>query len=655
MPRGKRSNPRDHSLALPDLTPLLTDSHEVSYLRDLVLNAQSRAFKFKPMTVPERFESFQRLGYRPYGLYLPDDLDWRDETLKRQRAIGDQYPDPTQEGPRLRAYYKLQDETLTWAARPRPVPGRYTGTLAVAQSPATFRIVAFGRRAGKSFHSAHEALGTALIRPGSTIWVAAPIHRLVGRVFDEIYRVVHARQLKTRSERNTVNERRIVLENGSVIEGVSLDDILRVAGAAVDFVVLDEAAQLTADTWHRGIQPPLTDRNGQALIISSWEGDEGFFASQVQLAQDRKSDAWAYFHGVSWDNFYIAPQGEDSPIFRERKATTPPLDYLEQYGAIPKRAQQLIYPEFKSSIHMGHTRDQYAYQPGHKVILSVDPAKGANEYAFVAIQDYGEFTHVIDEWYVRGAMCEDAHQAAKARPYFTDIRDVVMDSADPNEIERWVRAGFDAYGVRDKPQPKDRFPIYRALLRDPYRYSRLYQSKVEDWCAENGYDALDFEKLGIEVRYQAILEIESSFSPDRITPADTEALARCARIFFHMSCTFTEAEHKSYAYEKPHHSTVNPSEKPRMYKDHLMDCLGYFAWEYKRWDIPDLSQPKSYLTQDKWNVHLPNSHTPSPFAPSSSNPTDPPPLPGWRTLVRYSLGLDRAPGRVLKYTRLAKN
>src|SRR5437016_4351607 len=150
-----------------DLGKLL-EAKSDSFLRPMQERAEAGIQKFKPITVEERLRSFQKIGYRPHGLFLPNDEEMQDIVRRHMVRVGA----IESEDERLATYFKLQAETDKLCTR--GVPGHWTGQMGVARSPAPYRIVAWGRRGGKSFHAAREAVGVAVRQTSFT-------HRSCGR------------------------------------------------------------------------------------------------------------------------------------------------------------------------------------------------------------------------------------------------------------------------------------------------------------------------------------------------------------------------------------------------------------------------------------------------------------------------------------------
>ena len=570
--------------------------------------AKANVSQFLPITPEERFEAFERLKYRPHGLYVPLDEDARSALRERVKFVGsfDSADD------RLREYHALQDETEGWQRA--GLPGHWTGQQALTRSGARFRIAAWGRRGGKTTQAAMEAIGVAILRPRSWIWLAAPTMRLVSRSFDKVMQSVRDNQFKTRVVRDTNQEKLCILENGARLEGVSLDDVHTAAGAAIDLAIIDEAAQIYPEAWSRAILPPLTDRNGQALLISSWEGEGDFFH---QKAVDARADmvsngteaAWEMFQDASYEiNFYAFPQGRQTPALQQAAREMEPYEFLEQFGGIPAAARERVFPEFKERVHVTNVE----YNADLPVILAVDPSGGSNAYCVLAIQEYTDMTVVFDEIYEDHRSTEEMAELLCSRPWISaqqispegallpqwrieGISDMICDSAQPEEMRRWQRMGFPAYIVEKKPEVMERIPFQRNQLRDPVRFFRYYRSMVNLVLEDKGLPADSDMDMPIEEQRLLTIEVEELLNEEDIVGDTLSYLRSCARIRIDKGCHNFIAEAKAYRYPKRRNDQENLKEKPLDWMNHAMDAWGYYVWIKRRFEGEPESDSYSYL------------------------------------------------------------
>jgi len=438
--------------------------------------------------------------------------------------------------------------------------------------------------------------------------------KLVSRAFDKVMEVVRDQGLKTRTVRDTTQEKLCVLENGARLEGMSLENIFSAAGAAIDLAIIDEAAQVLPEAWARAILPPLTDRNGQALLISSWEGEGDFFH---QKAIDARADmvahgtdaAWEMFQDASYDiNFYAFPQGRQTPALVQAAKEMEPHEFLEQFGGIPASARERVFPEFKEKVHV----TSVAYNPDLPVILAVDPSGGSNAYAILAIQEYTDMTVIFDEIYETHRSTEEVAEILASRPWLKatqvsrdgdllpqweveGISDMIVDSAQPEEMRRWQRMGFPAYSLEKKPQIWERIPFMRNLIRDPVRFFRFYRNRVNLVLEKMGREPDSDGALDAEGQKALMIEVEESLNDEHLVGETLRYLRSCARLRVDAGCTYTINEFKTYTYPKRRRLNMNYQEKPRDWMNHSMDAYGYYVWTKKRFEGEPESASYSYL------------------------------------------------------------
>lgn len=588
----------------------LSKGNPDDWLKQWEDRAAARIAPFRPVTPEERFEAFAHFNFRPHGLFVPAEESAEMEVRRRLRWIGDlATPDA-----RLREYHALQDESEAWEHA--GLLGRWTGQQALARSRARFRIAAWGRRGGKTTEAAMEAIGVAYKRPRSWIWLAAPTMKLVSRAFDKVMEMVRDYGLRTRTVRDTNQEKLCILDNGARLEGISLDNVWSAAGAAIDLAIIDEAAQIYPEAWSRAILPPLTDRNGQALLISSWEGEGDFFHqkamdARADMAKDGVEAAWEMFQDASYEiNFYAFPQGRQTPALAQAAREMEPYEFLEQFGGIPASSRSRVFPQFKEKVHV----TDVAYNPDLPVVLAVDPSGGSNPYAVLAIQEYTDMTVIFDEIYethrsteeIAEMLCSRAWmQARQVSPdgallpqwEIEGISDMIVDSAQPEEMRRWQRMGFPAYCIEKKPQVYERIPFMRNQLRDPVRFFRFYRNRLNMLLVSLGYEPDSDNLLPEDEQRALIIQVEESLNDEHLLGPTLQYLRGCARMRVDRHCTFTINEFKVYTYDKRAKSTnENYLEKPRDWMNHSMDAWGYYIWVKKRFEgEPESAQSYSYL------------------------------------------------------------
>lgn len=180
----------------------------------------------------------------------------------------------------------------------------HANQIPVIESEARFKAVAAGRRFGKTKISASILIDKMLERPNSIGWWVAPEYKNVKRGYMEIVAQIPPSLLAKPAPPSTSQNLILHFKNGSVIEFYSAANADAMAGAAVDYVVFDEAGLVgSGDAWNQLIRPTLMDRKGGALFISTPRGKNWFWEICMRGLSKHVGDRdWAYWHYTSLDN-----------------------------------------------------------------------------------------------------------------------------------------------------------------------------------------------------------------------------------------------------------------------------------------------------------------------------------------------------------------
>jgi hypothetical protein len=174
----------------------------------------------------------------------------------------------------------------------------------IAQCPKRFRVAICGRRFGKTILAIRELCKFAQAKKESEVWYVAPSYRMAkGLTWRKL-----KRKLQALHWIHKVNESELTIElkNGSRIclKGADNPDSLR--GVGLDFVVLDEFADISPVAWNEVLRPTLADRNGSGFFISTPKG-MGNWSHDLFYNEDdpKKADEWQSFHYNSIQGGYI--------------------------------------------------------------------------------------------------------------------------------------------------------------------------------------------------------------------------------------------------------------------------------------------------------------------------------------------------------------
>lgn len=179
--------------------------------------------------------------------------------------------------------------------------------LEVYLDPRRFKVVAAGRRFGKSYLSAVSLLVEALkeenergykLGASRVVYYVAPTfqqaHSIMWKLLKELGSNIIEHTVENTGMMRLVNGREIHLK------GSDRPDTLR--GVGLSYVVLDEYASMKPQVWEEILRPTLADVMGGALFIGTPAGKNHFY----KLFKDHENDSdWATFTFKTVDNPFL--------------------------------------------------------------------------------------------------------------------------------------------------------------------------------------------------------------------------------------------------------------------------------------------------------------------------------------------------------------
>jgi len=493
--------------------------------------------------------------------------------------------------------YVPQEE---WEALGRPTFPHplHKGQMDMLECDDRFIIVGGGRRGGKTHGVALIVLCILHLRPYSTIYNVGPTKLLFQKVYYKCLELLDSKGIRYKSRKDPYWE--IELENHSLLTSRTLEEPGQMVGDALDFVIIDEAAQGNRSVWDRRLIPSLADKRGGGILIGSYEGNNWYteMAQEVEIKRASGQEipwesSWSHFEFASWDNVAIFPLGFEDPVFQAAlHDALDPNDFWEQFASRPKANYNLVFPEFERFVH---TTTRIGFNKDLPVYIGIDPA-GSDAYAVIAFQVikncpcwswYGipdtpeqEHVWVIDEFYKRNAITEMVIDDIKMRPWFPNLSKLGYGIVDVTEWQgsayRWGRSGVKIYVVQKTTKDfiKNSLDYYRTWLRDPIRYKFEINRLLVAFAEKQGMevDAIPVEEYRI-MRSQVEQEV----------PKDI--LVRCNRVHIDpVMCPNTVYEHVNYQYaEGKRGGILNAPEKPMNAFNHAIDATVYYFWQAQKY------------------------------------------------------------------------
>ena len=189
----------------------------------------------------------------------------------------------------------------------------------VFYDPTRFKVVAAGRRTGKSRLAAWMLIINALQAERGHVFYVAPTQ---GQARDIMWQTLLelGHSVITGSH---INNLQIKLVNGATItlKGANRPETMR--GVSLKFLVMDEYADMKPDVWEQVLRPALADQKGHAMFIGTPMGRNHFYElyKYAELGDDETYSAW---HFTSYDNellddneINIAKKSMSSYAFRQ--------------------------------------------------------------------------------------------------------------------------------------------------------------------------------------------------------------------------------------------------------------------------------------------------------------------------------------------------
>lgn len=141
----------------------------------------------------------------------------------------------------------------------------------VHSDPARFRVVNAGRRWGKTRLGVMECLDVSLA--SGRAWWVAPSYKIAQVGWRPLQRL--ARRIPGANVK--LADMSVTMPGGGEVAIRSAENPDSLRGEGLDFVVLDECAQIKPEAWGEALRPALSDKLGRALFIGTPKGRNWFW------------------------------------------------------------------------------------------------------------------------------------------------------------------------------------------------------------------------------------------------------------------------------------------------------------------------------------------------------------------------------------------
>lgn len=395
----------------------------------------------------------------------------------------------------------------------------------VAKDPTRFRVVVAGRRFGKTHLSIRELCYHAK-EPGKEVWYVTPTYKMA--------RQIVWKKLKNKLQdlnwvaKTNETELTIQLINGSTIALKGADNYDSLRGVGLDFIVLDEFADIAPDAWYETLRPTLSDKQGRALFIGTPKGIGNWAYEIYQNAIDDR-DHWNSYTFTTIDGGNVKAE-EIEAAKRDLDERTFRQEYLATFETFSGRIYYAFDRASNVRKYIGNTPD----------VIYVGMDFNIDPMSAVIATRAGDTLHVIDEVRLFSSNTQEVVDELKQRFPKSKIW-VYPDPAGnqrkssaggATDITILANAGFVVKAPRVHTPVRDRINAVNSRLCDTIGIRRLF---VDPKCKytieglerqvyregssqpdkESGYDHMN-DALGYMVDY--LFPVRRERDEDQIKP-----------------------------------------------------------------------------------------------------------------------------------------
>lgn len=197
----------------------------------------------------------------------------------------------------------------------------HTKQLEIFHDKHRFKVVACGRRFGKTTLCANAIALRALAKPDQVLWIVSPTFPQTMYMWRQIKKILPKKFIRSIKE----GEKFIEIINGSTIWAKSGDNPDGLVGEGLDFCAIDEAARCKEEVWEV-LRPSLSDKHGECWFLSTPKGKNWFH--QMYLMERIEPTSYRSFCYPSHDNPILERKELDN-----MKAEMPELVYMQEVMA----------------------------------------------------------------------------------------------------------------------------------------------------------------------------------------------------------------------------------------------------------------------------------------------------------------------------------
>ena len=344
--------------------------------------------------------------------------------------------------------------------------------------PARFKVMASGRRVGKSYLAAVASYNHCLEEPNRRALIIGPTVSMIREsIWQTLKGLVHPDHINGYPREIDLEIRFI---NGSKItlKGFDRPDALRGISPSPTFIVLDEFAYIKQHAFTEVILPMTSDpqRKAKVFVISTPKGITNDFYKLWIRGQEDKTGLWK-----SWQFTAESVRPDMKEELDLARSTMDEKSFNQEYCATFNNTGDSVFYNFNRNVNV--TENLLAIEPGEPIHISID--FNVKIMASTVWCHRGNQLHAMDEFYGNA----DTYQLIRSIKGKYKNRDItcypdasgraMKTSAATGTTDFSIlrNAGFKVLARSKQPPIIDSVNSVNALLKDATGKSRLYFNK----------------------------------------------------------------------------------------------------------------------------------------------------------------------------------
>ena len=338
--------------------------------------------------------------------------------------------------------------------------------LQVIKDKARFRVLITGRRFGKTYLAINE-LAKFASRSKQKVWYVAPTYRQAKQIcWNELKeRLIEHKWVKTINNSDLT----IILKNNSSITLRGADNEQSLRGVGLNFLVMDEFADIHKEAWYEVLRPTLSDTGGHALFCGSPRGFGNW--SYELFKQGESNKDWQSFKYTTLEGGQVS-----SKEIEQAKQDLDVRTFQQEYEATFVNYSGMIYYNFnrQKNIIEKYERDSAFLHIG--LDFNVDPMT-----AVVCIIER-DIVVVVDEIQIYSSntqeMCEEIRSRYRNKNIVVypdpSARQRKTSAGGFTDISILKNAGFDVRCRNTAPMVRDRINSVNSRLKNVNGKNNLF-------------------------------------------------------------------------------------------------------------------------------------------------------------------------------------